>query len=97
MNEPKFGDPRWKGGGVSLREIFDLKRRQTKGTQMDPKKKYYVGAERLTLGWSKATLAEAIAHAKQILNENTDREEATIVQVVRVVRRQRVPLVVEKI
>lgn len=45
--------------------------------------------------WSKKTLAQAIAHAEEILDKEPAKETVAIVQIVRVVRRKRAPVVVE--
>lgn len=82
-------------------------------------KKFYVGSHKVFktqfLGgrnttWAKSSLAEAIEHAKEILNASTRGQEdmahrgtapeqdyAFVVQIVKVVRRQRVPVVVEDV
>lgn len=70
-------------------------------------KKFYVGANKVfnthdygpLTGetWAKKTEAEAIEHAKQILEEKPDQDFAFVVKVIKVIRRKRVPLVVETI
>lgn len=47
--------------------------------------------------WTRPTLAAAVQHAENILNENTELESVVIVQAVRIVRRKRSPIVVEKV
>jgi uncharacterized protein with NRDE domain len=51
--------------------------------------KYYVGANKaLRSGWAKATEAEAIEHAREILARSDIEDEAIIVKVIKVVRRR---------
>ena len=64
---------------------------------MDPKRRFYVGSNRMSPNWAKATLKEAVEHAKQILEKSPQLDETFVVQIVRVVRRKQVPLVVEKV
>lgn len=60
-------------------------------------KRFYVGSNRMATDWPKATLFEAVAHAKRLLDEDPDMQQAIVVQIVRVVRRQSTPLIVEKV
>ena len=71
--------------------------------------KFYVAAERVTTAkeqalnpiaykqWPKKTLAEAIKHAEEILNESSLKDHVAIVKIIRVVRRKEVPIVVETV
>jgi len=47
--------------------------------------------------WPKKTLKEAVAHAKQLMEENADMDQVIVVQIVRVVKRKATPLIVEKV
>lgn len=59
--------------------------------------RFYVGSPQTLrgAGWGKPTLAEAVEHAKQLL-ESTG-EEQFVVQIVRVVRKKEQPVVVETV
>ncbi len=70
--------------------------------------KFYVGAARLSQGWAKPTLAEAIKHAEELLEEREQQggedymgrplpDHITVVKIVAVVRRKKAPVVVEKV
>ena len=64
------------------------------------KKMFYVGHPRVmqpTDAWAKPTLFEAINHAKRLLEDDTENEFFVVVKVVRIVRRQRMPVLVEKV
>ena len=62
-------------------------------------KKFYVGSRSMIDGsrsdWAKSTLQEAINHASELCSE-TD-EEQIVVQIVRVIRPAKRPIVVEKV
>lgn len=65
---------------------------------MKLKKKFYVGSRTMKdqeNGWGHTTLNGALEHAKQLAQEQE--EDQIVVQIVRVVRRQKVPLIVEKV
>lgn len=47
--------------------------------------------------WSKTSLEAAVRHAKDLLEREPAREHMLVVQVVRVVRRQKLPLLVERV
>lgn len=47
--------------------------------------------------WTRATLKDAIKHAEAILEANPQQEEACVVQIVRRVRRRKLPLIVETV
>ena len=88
-------------------ETFDQFLKRTKpnlrnklvGKQMKITKKFYVGSRSMIdgsrNGWAKKTLNEAIQHAKELCNETE--EEQIVVQIVRIVRPQKRPIIVEKI
>lgn len=69
--------------------------------------KFYCGARRLTPGWAKPTLADAIKHAERILDgedpiasradDGEPPEEVVIVKIVAIVKKQKAPKVVEKV
>ena len=69
---------------------------------MKIKNKFYVSSPRMHANntahqtWGKPTLSEAIDHAKEVLEENPDHEYEYVVQIVRVIRRQKMPVIVEK-
>lgn len=59
--------------------------------------KFYVGADSaLERNWGHPTLAKAVAHAEEVMDEQ-DRDAVFIVQIIRVVRRKRSPVEVTKI
>ena len=61
------------------------------------KNKFYVGSPKaLQNNWGHRTLAKAVEHAEQVLDEQ-DMEETFVVQIVRVVRRRKAPVEVEKV
>ena len=68
-----------------------------KSKQAEPLKKFYVGIgpKRITRGWAKATLKEAVNHAVRLCEE--DGEEHWVVRIVRVVKPKHAPVVVEKV
>jgi hypothetical protein len=45
--------------------------------------------------WTHPTLKAALAHAETILEENPNKDHVAVVQIVRVVRRKKAPVVVE--
>jgi hypothetical protein len=51
----------------------------------------------LSPGWAKPTLEDAIEHARKLMEENHNTEECLIVEVIRVVRRKKTPISVEKV
>lgn len=69
--------------------------------------KYYVGSNKVFIRdsygkdrgkhWVKDTLEEAVEHAKRILEEEQDKEYTFVVKIVRVIRRQKQPMVVTRI
>lgn len=72
-----------------------------KDTTVKIKEKYYVGApfERMSRGWRKSTIEEAVKHAQEIM-ERDGRDECAIVQIVRIVKRAKPiapPVVVHKV
>lgn len=68
---------------------------------MKLEKKFYVASQRMALGttghetWAKETLEEAIAHATK-LAQDTEKDQM-VVQIVKMVLVQRVPVVVEDV
>lgn len=59
--------------------------------------KFYVGAESaLERNWGHPTLAKAVAHAEELMEEQ-DQEQVFVVQIIRVVRRRRMPAEVVKV
>ena len=67
-------------------------------------KKFYVGSRTMNPNssdgrryqeWAKKTLQEAIDHAKSLAEETE--EDQIVVQIVRIVRKQKTPLIVEKV
>lgn len=74
-------------------------RTQQKQTRADKitRNKFYVGAESaLDRNWGHPTLPKAIAHAEELMNEQ-DRDEMFVVQIIRVVRRRKMPVEVERV
>lgn len=62
-------------------------------------KKFYVGASRMqdrNNDWAHTTIEKAVEHARQLMEEE-DSDEKIIVQIIRVVKRQRAPIIVEKV
>ena len=69
--------------------------------------KFYVASDRVTTEreqsnqplnrWTKKTLAEAIKHAEELLEKEPHQEFKAIVQIIRIVRRKRAPIVVERV
>lgn len=83
-----------------------LRRFEKKRINMNTKamKKFYVGTNKVFIPgaysektWAKNTLGEAIAHARQILDEKPDQEFAFVVKVVAVIKRKNQPIIVEMI
>lgn len=68
---------------------------------MKVKKRFYVAADRVTSygsDWAHETLDEAIEHAKSLLDGDPHGVDTKyVVEVIRCVRRQKTPVVVEKI
>lgn len=62
-------------------------------------KKFYVGSQSMINGtrndWAHTTLNGAIDHAKKIAEETE--EDQIVVQIIRVVKRQKTPIIVEKV
>lgn len=67
--------------------------------------RYYVGAKHISDSikdslkdsWTHETLAGAIKHAKELMEEESDRELVHIVQIVSIVRRAKTPIIVDKV
>lgn len=61
------------------------------------KKKFYVGSQAMKTNndWAHSTLNGAIEHAKKLAEESD--EDQIVVQIIRVVRRQKSPIIVEKV
>ena len=62
------------------------------------RKKFYVASPKMIddrLDWRRAKLSEAIDHATQLMERDASMQEALIVQVVRVVKRKKLPVAVE--
>ncbi len=89
-------------------QYFDpiTSREKEKEPKMDKiTKKFYVGANKVfdthAYGelcgktWAKKTEAEAIEHAKEILEKNPRQEFAFVVKVIKIVKRDRPPYKVE--
>lgn len=67
-------------------------------TTVSVKNKFYCGAtDILSNGWAKPTLEEAIKNARKILDENPDRDKIAIVQIIRVVTREKTPIKVMRV
>ena len=67
---------------------------------MNKTKKFYVASDTMSndiRGWRKETLEAAVEHAQSILERNPIQEECLIVRVVAVVKRRKLPVLVEKI
>lgn len=68
---------------------------------MKLEKKFYVASQRMALGttgydtWTKETLEEAVAHATK-LAQDTEKDQM-VVQIVKIVVVQRIPVVVEDV
>lgn len=75
------------------------KTQEEKDRELLANNKFYVGSPTaLTRGWGHKTLAKAVAHAEQVLDERSGELDYTfVVQIVRVVRRQRTPALVSKL
>ena len=66
--------------------------------------KFYVGARHIAKGienktnaeWSRATVEGAIQHAKELM-EDEDIDTAIVVQIIRVIRRAKNPVFIEKV
>lgn len=59
--------------------------------------KFYVGSPRaLDNNWGHPTLAKAVRHAEEVMEEQS-LEETFVVQIIRVVRRRKAPVEVEKV
>ena len=74
------------------------KRRRKK--QFNDGRVYYVSHPKIHAKgdtWAKRSLSAALKHAREILANNPSRDVACIVQIIRVVRRPRLPMVVEKV
>jgi len=74
-------------------------RTQQKQSRADKIKrnKFYVGAEgALDRNWGHPTLPKAINHAEQLMDEQ-GRDEMFVVQIIRVVRRRKAPVEVERV
>jgi DNA-directed RNA polymerase subunit M/transcription elongation factor TFIIS len=69
--------------------------------QMKIPNKYYVAADQIADGdrrnWTKATEAEAVEHARQLLEENPNRQRCFVVKIIKVIRRAKQPVVVETV
>ena len=48
-----------------------------------------------TIRWTRKTLADAVAHAGQILEANPGQDHCVVVQIVRIVRRKKAPVITE--
>lgn len=73
------------------------KLRAAKFLESIAKNKFYVGSPRaIDQNWGHRTLVKAVEHAGQLLDEQ-DMEETFVVQIVRVVRRKRAPVEVQKV
>ena len=83
-----------------------------KETRMKVRNKFYVATDKVTTDleqqdrktdpfptarWTKPTLEDAIEHAEAILEKEPRREHVAIVRIVRIVRRKKAPLIVEKV
>jgi len=66
--------------------------------------RFYIGADHIARSietgkndpWTKSTLLEAIKHAEKVLDDE-DRNVVVVVQIVRIVRRRKAPIVIEKV
>lgn len=69
----------------------------------DASKKFYVGSNKVFgntdngRSWAKKTETEALSHARRVMEEHPDQEYCFIVKIVKVIRRQKQPLLVEKV
>ena len=82
----------------------DLRRQAKQKARDVPLNKLYVASPKMTRDlharapvWAKATLADAIQHARDLLDSDPTEDRHLVVQVVCVVKRQQVPAVVEKV
>jgi hypothetical protein len=67
-------------------------------TKMVKDNKFYVGSHSaLERDWGHATLEAAVAHAEELLDASPGREFTFVVQIVRIVKRRRVPVTVVKV
>lgn len=69
-------------------------------TPLRIRNKFYVAHPKVSRPgdtWAKATLADAVAHARKLLDQDATAEYQLVVKVVRVVRRQMTPIIVEKV
>lgn len=65
---------------------------------MKVKKRFYVAAQHiLTNDWAKTSLEDAIAHAKEILDSEPNRDMIAISQIIYVVKRETTPKTVIKV
>lgn len=73
-----------------------------KQTRVKPINRFYVGASHIAEAildgdndeWTRSTLEEAVEHGKQLM-EDEDKELVTVVQIVRILRREKTPVTVE--
>ncbi len=78
--------------------LHEYKRNKERKT-MKITKKFYVGSRTMIdgsrLDWPHTTLNGAIEHAKKLAEESD--QDQIVVQIIRLVRRQKTPIIVEKI
>jgi hypothetical protein len=65
------------------------------GQVNEPKNVHLSGPNNDGGRWTRPTLAAAVAHAQQILEDNPSQDHVAITQIVRIVRRKKAPVVVE--
>lgn len=86
-----------KSVAATQRDITSNTRRKQQVDDKIQRNKFYVGSPRaLDNNWGHPTLAKAIRHAEEVM-EDQDMESTFIVQIIRVVRRKRMPAEVTKV
>jgi hypothetical protein len=88
---------------------YDQLKNREKKPAMKINNKFYVSADRVITNaeqmtgkrfpgtWTHKTLAEAIKHAEELLEQDPACECKAIVQIIRVVRRKKAPVIVEMV
>lgn len=91
----------------NMKTLTNLLTKERKSEMLNQKmiQKYYVGAEHIAQGianghndkWTRKTEADAIAHAKRILQDDPHKDCVIVVKITHIIRRKDQPIVVEKV
>jgi hypothetical protein len=91
-----FSEKEWRDLMAANRGASKTQQKQTRNDKIK-RNKFYVGAESaLDRNWGHPTLPKAIAHAEELMEEQ-GRDEMFVVQIIRVVRRRKAPVEVERV